>query len=224
MGIYVKQLGRMLVRAIQWVFIMLLLSSCVTAPPQTKLPEITYTDEIYSPAPFLAHEGKEPFKNYLAMNLTYSGYQPILAQLEGILKAPLKNRGEAHITVVSPVEFDKVLGKRLKMKDIHQIAEKMNLQKSPYHPLCVGRGAATINGKEESTYFVVIESEGLFKVRKEIETLYIKKGGKIGEFNPELFFPHVTLGYTERDLHYEDGVKKDAASCIYKLEPGPRSK
>ncbi|WP_413294000.1 hypothetical protein ACLSU7_02600 [Bdellovibrio sp. HCB185ZH] len=211
-------------RAIQWVFIMLVLSSCVTAPSETKLPEIKYTDEIYTPVPFVAHEGSGAFKNYLAMNLEYKGYQPLLKQTEDILKSPLKNRGEAHITVISPVEFDKVLSRHLKMKDIHQVAEQMNLQKSAYHPLCLGKGTLNIQGKEESTYFIVVESESLFKVRQAIEALYIKKGGKSGEFNPELFFPHVTLGYTERDLHYEDGVKKDAASCIYKLEPVPRSK
>ncbi|WP_413561533.1 2'-5' RNA ligase family protein [Bdellovibrio sp. HCB209] len=210
-------------RAIQWVFIMILLSSCATST-KNQMREFNYTDEVYTPAPFIAHEGSGPFKNYLAMNLTYSGWQSILKDLESALHEPLRNRAEAHITVINPVEFDKVLSRHLKMKDIHQVAEKMALQKSPYRPLCVGKGSVQINGEEENTYFAVVESEALFQIRKAINELYISKGGKSGEFNPELFFPHVTLGYTERDLHYEDGVKKDAASCIYKLEPGPRSK
>ncbi|MEK2688781.1 hypothetical protein [Bdellovibrio sp. GT3] len=209
-------------RAFHWITSMLLLSSCTTMTNQ--IPEMTYTDQIYTPASFIPHTGDGPFKNYLAFNLSHDGYKPILEQLEGLLKTTLKSRGESHITVVTPVEFDKVLSRRLKMQDIHALAESMQLQKSPYHPLCLGQGRMNLNGKEESTYFVVVESEALFKIRKAIEELYIRKGGKSGEFKAELFFPHVTLGYTERDLHYEDGVIKDAASCVYKMEPGPRSK
>ncbi|WP_413587584.1 2'-5' RNA ligase family protein [Bdellovibrio sp. HCB274] len=211
-------------RAIQWVFIMLLLSSCSSVRTPSSMPDLIYTDEVYSPAAFIPHAGSGTFKNYLAMNLPYEGYQPILQQLESRLQKSLKNRGEAHITVITPVEFDKVLSRHLKMQDIHDVAHKMQIQQSPYRPLCLGQGQLKSEGKEENTYFVVVESEALFQIRKVIEELYIQKGGKSGEFKAELFFPHVTLGYTERDLHYEDGVTKDAASCIYKMEPGPRSK
>jgi hypothetical protein len=100
----------------------------------------------------------------------------------------------------------------------------MNLQGSHFRPLCVGKGSAKIKDQEHSTYFVVVDSENLFKIRKAVQDLYVSHGGKATDFNPDLFYPHVTLGYTERDLHYEDGVMKDATACIFALEPGPHKK
>ncbi|MBO9667026.1 MAG: hypothetical protein J7501_09455 [Bdellovibrio sp.] len=210
-------------RAIQWVFITALLTSCATQSPKT-LSSAHYTDEVFVQVPFVSHDENAPFKSYLAMNFSYPGFQALLKETEAREKVTLKNRGEAHITVITPPEFDKVLSKKISIQEINAIAAKMNLQGSHFHPLCVGKGKAKIKDQEQSTYFVVMDSENLFKIRKAIQELYISHGGKASDFNPDLFYPHVTLGYTDRDLHYEDGVVKDAASCIFTLEPGPHKK
>ena len=31
------------------------------------------------------------------------------------------------------------------------------------------------------------------------------------------FYPHITLGFTKRDLHFEDGVRKDKSTCVADL-------
>lgn len=210
-------------RSVLWSITLLLLASCAThETPRTK--SFQYTDQIFTPAPFLSHIDPGPFKSYLAMNLPYPGFESLLRKTEELAGAPLKTRGEAHITVITPPEFDKVLSKRISMKDINLIAEKLRIQQIAFKPLCIGKGVAKMKDTELATYFVVIDSEPLFKLRKAVQDLYITKGGKAADFNPDLFFPHVTLGYTERDLHFEDGVKKDATTCIINLEPGPRTK
>ncbi|MFM6929104.1 MAG: 2'-5' RNA ligase family protein [Bdellovibrio sp.] len=210
-------------RSVLWGFISLLITSCATHEnPRTK--SLSYTDQIFTPAPFIAHTETAPFKSYLTMNLPYAGFESLLREVEKSVGVKLKNRGEAHITVITPPEFDKVLSKNLSMKDINSVAEKLRIQQTPFKPLCVGKALAKLQGAEQTTYFVVVDAEPLFKIRKEIQDLYVAKGGNAADFNPDLFFPHVTLGYTERDLHFEDGVKKDASTCLINLEPGPRTK
>ena len=84
--------------------------------------------------------------------------------------------------------------------------------------LCVGKGTS----QTKSTYFVVVQSEDLFKIRKAIEILYKKKGGTDSGFKDEEYHPHVTLGFTEKDLHAQDGVMKDASSCLFAVHPGTK--
>ena len=210
-------------RAIQCVFIMSLLTACATQKPQglanldipmTQKRNVAATETV----PFLKHEEKGPFKSYLAMNLPYSEYSNIRESLEKKNGLKLTNRGEAHITVITPPEYDKVLSKKVSIQEIHKLAEKMNIQNSSYKNVCVGKGSAKVEGKDENTYFVVIHSDRLFEIRKAIKDLYISRGGKAADFNAENFYPHVTLGYTKRDLHAEDGVIKDESRCLYTLQ------
>lgn len=159
---------------------------------------------------------KEEVKSYLALDLPYSPFEKIRKNIEGKLAITLKNRGEAHVTVITPPEYEK-MKRKISMQEINALAEKMELQKSPYKLLCVGRGSIGDANKQKSTYYVVVESDRLFQIREAIKVLYVKKGGNTGDFNPETYYPHVTLGFTDSDLHYEDGVIKDASSCIYSL-------
>lgn len=205
-------------RIIQWVLISVFLASCATKTPAI-LPQIQYsTADLQTKGRSLASEGeKKETKSYLAMDLPYPAFEKIRKNLESKQNLTLLNRGEAHITVISPPEYKK-MQKKISMQQINALADEMDLSHSPYKLLCVGKG--TIREPEpKSTYYVVVESDRLFQIRKAIQMLYIKKGGRADDFNPELFFPHVTLGFTDRDLHYEDGVIKDASSCIYSLSP-----
>ncbi|MGZ3775078.1 MAG: hypothetical protein ACXVCY_17235 [Pseudobdellovibrionaceae bacterium] len=155
-------------------------------------------------------------KTYLSLDLPYSAFQKILKDLEVQIGTTLKNRGEAHITVISPPEFNK-LQKKISMKEINVLADEMSLSQAPYKLLCIGKGSLSNQKADQSTYYAVVESERLFQIRTAIQKLYIKKGGKAADFNAEIYYPHVTLGFTDKDLYYEDGVKKDSNSCIYSL-------
>lgn len=172
-----------------------------------------------SPAgmPFIAHSGSGAFNNVLAQNIPY---EPFL-KLRGLLEEHFGRRlayykgwnpnGEAHVTVITPVEYWQVLRPYLTIEEINQIAQAQHIQSALVTLLGMGRGQLEINGKTEETYFVIVKSPELLKVRKAVYKEFICRGGNAEDFDPAAFYPHITVAYTLRDLHIQDGVKKDMA-------------
>ncbi|MFN3454408.1 MAG: hypothetical protein ACK41T_05555 [Pseudobdellovibrio sp.] len=149
---------------------------------------------------------KEQKISYLSLDLDYSFYKKTVEQLNTHLKTSLKNRGEAHITVITPPEF-KIITEKISSDSLKQ--EWVNWKNKNFENICIGSGSIKTKGKTISTYYVVTKAESLFNFRQ-----YLKSKYKLDHFNAELFFPHITLGFTDRDLHYEDGVQKDIHSCL----------
>ncbi len=142
----------------------------------------------------------------------------IFYQLEARLQKPLISRGEAHITVITPVEYWNILRPRgVTIREINQIAENFGIQQSRFNIVCLGQGKAILDNKIESTFFIVVNSEDLIKLRKMIQIHFVRKGGSSNEFNPYNYHPHITLGFTKVDLHESNGVIKDTRSCISKI-------
>jgi hypothetical protein len=176
---------------------------------------LTLSSAIHASAPFLAHEGTGAFDNYLSMNLPFAPAEALWKALEKQVNQPLKNRGEAHITVISPPEFSQVLGKVLTMKDINEIATNMAIQNARFTPLCLGRAQVSLEGKLEQSYFVVVRSEDLVNIRRAIFDRYVAKGGEASLWDPLHFYPHITIGFTKQDLHEEgNGVRKGINACF----------
>lgn len=159
---------------------------------------------------FFSFEAHSALKNYISYDLEYKPFEEMRLQLEKTLGSPLKNRGEAHITVITPPEYAKLVQK-LKPEQIHSLANETLVKMPKYEIVCVGSGSLTIKGKVESTYYVVVAARELVDLRKKLANL---AGLSKNQFDPELFFPHITLGFTSRDLHYEEGVVKDKNSCL----------
>ncbi|OLY82497.1 hypothetical protein AYI68_g3383 [Smittium mucronatum] len=140
----------------------------------------------------------------------------------GVLERP--SVYEAHITVITPPEFDFVLKQsNVTINEINLAASRRNIQGFKFGVACIGRGRA-INLEEGrkkvlDTYYIVVSDEdsSFYELRKEIHELYIRKGGDRSRFDPKAFWPHITLGFTERDLHIQDGVFKGINSCIKSL-------
>ena len=168
--------------------------------------------------PFIAHAEAKPMGSYLTMNLDYGPFKKIKEELEVTIGKKLKDRGEAHITIVSPLEYDRQLKKLIRIEAIQSIALLDHVQKSDLKFLCIGHGQILKQGRKLDTYFVVVESKHLKQLRHKVLADFVKNGGNKNNFDADLFFPHVTLGFTERDLHLEDGVKKDKKSCLYKIK------
>lgn len=171
------------------------------------------TDEV-----FLPHAGPGRYDSYLALNLPFAPAAELRSAVEAQFRVTLKHRGEAHVTVVTPVEFWDVL-KPLGMtiQEIDQIALESGLQQLPVSAVCLGRGQLVINSILESTFYVVVKSPELVALRARIQQRFEELGGTPGAFNAETFYPHITLGYTERDLHDTDGVFKDDKTCVEDL-------
>lgn len=197
------------------------MTSCATQKTQTSTSVVAPETKVFN-APsterrqrFVSHSENRSMGSYVAMNLSYSPYQQLLEEVQKAEDLILKNRGEAHITLISPVEFDKVLKKHLSIKEIEKIALNAKIQDALFNPVCVGRGQKEVEGRLEKTYYVVVDSPELLEIRKAVQAAYVKKGGSAQDFAPESFYPHITLGFTSRDLHFEDGVIKNKESCLY---------
>ena len=145
--------------------------------------------------------------SYVAQNLKFEPFDQLRTDLENRLKTKLKNRGEAHITVITPPEW-KVLSQKLTINEVNEWALSDKLHLAPYRPHCVG----TFKLKDDSTYFVVVESLALLQFRQKLKREFDQRHGQ-GDFDPDHFSPHITLGFTHKDLHEQDGAKKDDSSC-----------
>jgi len=146
--------------------------------------------------------------DYLAANVPVGPATALRAALEAVLDGPLKNRGEAHVTTITPGEMGK-LGGKLSNREIEDISVRSGVQRAVLTPKCVGMGETS----SSKTFYLVVESSDLLAVRSAVAAAFVAKGGDRGAFDPQAFHPHVTLGFTKRDLHESDGVVKSTASC-----------
>lgn len=156
----------------------------------------------------LRHEQKNAAKSvrsYISLDLEYARYQSILKAIEEKIGHSLKSRGEAHITIITPPEYKK-LSQKISSQQIDELA-KIFLKSSPIFSLvCVGTSKKELN----EIFYVVIESNDLLQFRLQLSKV---SGLAKQDFDPQVFYPHITLGFTDHDLHYEDGVIKNAATC-----------
>lgn len=169
--------------------------------------------------PFISHKGENRFDSYLALNVRFAPMADLFRQLLNNERKQLTNRGEAHITVITPVEFFDQLKSHISMEEIELLARRKRLQWTKFKIICLGKGVAEI-GKElklEETYYLVVESENLLELRRLIHTEFVKNGGNPAAFDPDHYFPHITLGFTSRDLHEDDGVQKDVNTCVSRV-------
>jgi hypothetical protein len=182
--------------------------------------ELRISKEIYKTESeaFLAYDKPTQWGSWLQMSVPYAPARKLTEEIEKVTGTKLKNRGEAHITVVTPVEYWNVLKPAgLMMSEINQVALSAKIQSARFEVICVGRGSKLLENKQEYTYFVVVQSVDLVEIRKEIKKLFLAKGGRSQDFDAERYYPHITLGFTQRDLHESDGIIKDRKSCWRKL-------
>ena len=197
-------MGRIALKWMKWGTLALL-TSCASQPLRSQK-TLSYSTDLFVPISFLEN------KSHLAMNVHYPPVQKIKQILDAELPEPLKNRNEAHITVLNPLEYDQ-LKAFLPMEKINELARTHQIQQSSFKTICLGKGRLQIDGREESNYFIVVESADLLQLRTQIKEAFVAAGGTVNAFNENLYFPHITVGFTKRDLHYEDGILKDKTSC-----------
>ncbi len=83
--------------------------------------------------------------------------------------------------------------------------------------MCLGSGTAR-GSKTLQTYFIVVTSQKLLQLRRDVKELFVSRGGKVTAFDAEAFTPHVTVDFTQRDLFETDGVVKDETSCVAQVD------
>ena len=178
----------------------MMVSSLVSTPPKT-----------WRPMPFIKH------KDWLAMNLDFAPFDQLRKDLELVHGTPLKSRGESHLTVITPPEFD-ILSSVVPIDEINSVAALMNIQQTPFKMVCLAR-AVNPQDPKMTTYFVIVDAPGLFEIRREIFRRYAAAGGKDpDQFGNINYYPHITIAFNDRDVYESDGVIKDRRHCVMDLK------
>lgn len=203
--------------------------------PGLRVNEIKALDSVFNSGEFLFFKGDGPFSTYATLNTDFTSAEYIFNQVKELNYENLQNRGEAHITVLSPVEYFCIFGPQniynapaVSMDQIQNVVEKF--LKGKFKNNTTSRIAFALEGigsgqkvifdpkinklKLAETFFLITPSDDLVTIRKEIRKLL--KGVAYEAFVPENFYPHITIGFTDTDLHESDGVRKNAE---YSLDP-----
>lgn len=182
------------------------------------------------------HFGEKDWQGTLAMNIDYAPIKEVRRRVESsiYLGNPLKfltaweAEGEAHITTITPIEYQECMWSEkrgievLHMKDIEKIALENSIQSSEIKIEGLGFGKKKFGDRHQldETHFVIVSSGNLLEIRVEVYEQYLKKGGKKDCWSPNVFYPHITVGYTHKDIHFPDVEKnlKKSADPRFKLE------
>ena len=115
--------------------------------------------------------------------------------------------------MLRPTEF-KILSNYISIEDINKIALENNIQNTKFEVQGLGNGSTKISNIGEFTYFVIVRADELLNIRKLISNVCVEAGMDSSSWNYSKYNPHITIGYTKRDLHEEDGVIKNSSSKI----------
>ncbi|KAJ2188229.1 hypothetical protein EV181_002322 [Coemansia sp. RSA 532] len=175
---------------------------------------------------FVSHAQDKPFGSYLQQTLDFSQFKALFDAVNATTGS-LQSRGEAHVTIITPPEFDRVLKPAgVTIQEIEEIAQQANIQHSRLTPVCLGRFNGSLPNPAVDAdkgrfllYSLVVEDkfDDLLAIRQDIFNLYHKKGGEGALFQPESFWPHVTIGFDRRDLFIEDGIYKGSNYCYARI-------
>lgn len=199
--------------------------------------------EIFEKVRFESHTEGGRYGSWLGMNIIFAPIKELFETIDYQVKGKLnkaKARTEAHITVITPIEYRDILERYIKIEEINAIANKefykfrknestynllkareKNLQKiqdSRFDIKCLGMASDIINRKDEKTFYLVVDSKNSINIRKVIFEIYKRRGGNPSKFDPYHYYPHITIGYTLDDLHLESHkVFKGLNTCIDKV-------
>ena len=183
--------------------------------PNLESPGMVLDASIYKKVDFIDNSSEKI--PYLSLTVFFDSVRSLRTQLENKEKLTLLNRGEAHITLLTPSEWLQVT-KFVPAKLVTELAFLNRVQDIPFQAVCIGRGIKVENQKSLSTYFIVVDSPKLTEFRRSIQSVYVARGGQMVDFDPDNFQPHITIGFSVRDLHSQDGVVKTKASCIRQIQ------
>ena len=147
----------------------------------------------------LFKSGPGVYGSYVTLDIPFEPVRKLYEQLKNF-HPKLKTRGEAHITVLTPVEYFCIFRPEgITINDLQKAIPNDILLN--YKILSMGNGYKG----EDDTSFVIVESHDLLNIRKTFGSL-LKDSSK---FNHSAFYPHITVGFTLRDFHLSDGVFKN---------------
>jgi len=175
---------------------------------------IEISKSIYKSVPFSSQFIED---GALIRNVDYKSVNSLIPQLNEIYGLKLEDRGEAHITVITPPEAQGWFTDKKGINFLISSLELHNkyfptLQKTKFEVICVGKQQ---NSQGNVVFYLVIDSPELIKIRKEIQKELENRAKFLGKktfFDAEKqYYPHITIGYKGGDVH---GVSKGIETCI----------
>ncbi|KAI8341513.1 hypothetical protein BC941DRAFT_510715 [Chlamydoabsidia padenii] len=146
---------------------------------------------------------------WLGMQLDYTHVEPLLDGLN-TTNQPLLSRGEAHITVIDPVEYQVLSRANITIDDLNYLARQNNIQSSGFDITCIGK----VTQDNNTVYQLIVASPALIGLREKVFRLYYSKQGNPSLFDPHAYWPHITIGFTDHDLFISHGVYKGVNACF----------
>ncbi|MGE3610362.1 MAG: hypothetical protein AB7I27_12300 [Bacteriovoracaceae bacterium] len=161
----------------------------------------------------------------LALNVEYQDVKRLRSEISKLIGRPLTffkgwdEKGEAHVTTITPPEYNNQLKPYVSYEEISRIAQDHDIQSSDLRILGIGSGKKLFKGEMGETFFIIVESKRLLQIRNAIYQEYLKNNGPVNgpnAFNPNRFYPHITIGFTHDDIHENDGLIKDVQHSLDK--------
>ena len=142
--------------------------------------------------------------HYWSFPLPHSPFKAWLSPVEKKWNLKLNSRGETHLTLISPPEWEIL---RLHMS-VKQVAEAFkSLDPRVWRIRCLARYQ---KDPALQTIYWVLEAPDVLQARNQIAK---SLPPQVATTFRTQYFPHITLGFTLRDLHLQDGAIKDTRHC-----------
>ncbi|MFT5484101.1 MAG: hypothetical protein ACI9GW_002763 [Halieaceae bacterium] len=176
------------------------------------------SNTVFAPVPF-------PFEfiehNALVKNVSFAPINALVAQIEAREGVQLQDRGEAHLTILTPPE---IMGESASSQrginyliSLDELFAKFSpsVQYLDMRVICLGR-----NRKGNHTaYYLVVESPEVMALRREVQAELVRRatfsGGEVRFGATDGYWPHITIGFVGGDVH---GVSKGRETCIGEIE------
>ena len=157
----------------------------------------------------------------LVKEVDFAAVNEVKRQLEKIYDIKLEDRGEAHITIITPPEFDGStdpqghgLHDAFTSDEIHKKYGEWSVF-SFFDIVCVGERKSS-DGRR--VFYLVVDSLDLDALRGNLQKDYEKKmkdQGRPAVFKADRYWSHITIGFVGGDIH---GVSKGDETCVDDLK------
>jgi 2'-5' RNA ligase len=169
---------------------------------------LTLSRKVFQRVPFSSQYSEE---GALIRNVYYPAVNDLIPQLNKLYQLDLEDRKEAHITVVTPPEYQKRLKDLFTVNDI--LSRYQNgMQGIPFEVVCVGSRKSSTSSNR--VFYLVVKSPKLLNLRFDLAKVAGDRALEQGRpmiFQPEVFWPHITIGYEKGDV-FE--FSKGPESCL----------
>ncbi len=155
--------------------------------------------------------------DWVGIPMPYGPVEKIREEVEKRKGKKLQHRSEAHITVITPAEM-RILSQTIKVNTVEKVVVKESAMKAPVKVLCLKKVTVVLGKATEESWFISVSSPELLEFRKQVWRRFVANGGLPDDFQWKRWSPHITVGFTSRDLHDEDRISKEKADCSYDLK------